>query len=199
MSGNTSATGGYLQRTNAPVTQAQLEDAVQSLIQGVTGIPPDLIRPRWQPEPPNQPPAGTDWAAFGIIERETTGFPYISHANGGSSTLYRWPILSLMVSVYGPNAEDNAEDLRDACYIAQNFEQLNLLGIRLIEAGSVTMVPDLINVQYINRADMRIRLATEQTRTYAIKDIVSADGTITADTGVSGQWLATDPNPSPGG
>lgn len=188
-----SASGGPLPQINAPISEEQIEDTVQAIVAGVLRFPGSLVRPRWQTTDPNQPTAGTNWCALGITDRETNGFPYVRHERGGPSVLYRWPTLTVLVSVYGPNAADNAEALRDALYMNQNWESLSLLGIRFLEAVGVTLAPDLVNVQWINRADLRIRLTIEQTRSYRILDIASSDGTITADTGVTSQWLTLDP------
>ena len=190
---NTSATGGPLPQINAPISKAALEDAFSATVAGILRLSNGLVRPRWQPGPPNQPDAGVDWVSLGITARDTNGFPYVSHAHGGPSTLIRWPILTVLISLYGPNADDYAEELRDALYLNQNLEALNLLGVKLVEAGEVVAVPDLTNVQWINRVDLRTRFAMEQTRQYNILDFASSDGTVTTDTGVSGSFLAINP------
>jgi hypothetical protein len=51
---------------HSPPYDTDLANFLQKLFAGMTGIASDLIRPRWQPEPPNQPPQGTNWMAFGI-------------------------------------------------------------------------------------------------------------------------------------
>ncbi len=69
MTGNTSATGGFLVPTSAaPDEDTALEDFIHDFIAGVTGIAADMVRPRWQPTPPRQPPVGANWCAFGVTE-----------------------------------------------------------------------------------------------------------------------------------
>lgn len=185
--------GGPLPQINDPVREDDIEDTIQAIVVGILRFPGSLVRPRWQVNDPNQPTADTDWCALGIVDRETQGYPYVRHERGGPSILYRWVTLTVLVSMYGPNATDNAERLRDALYINQSWDSLSLLNIRFIEAVGVTLVPDLVNTQWINRADLRIRFTMEQTRSYRILDIASSDGTITTDTGVTGSFLALDP------
>lgn len=188
MSGNTSATGGYLPQTNTPLADQDLENAITALIAGVLSLPAALVRPRWQMIPPKQPSPTTNWVAVGITSRESTDYPVIKHHNGGPDTLSRWSVLRCAVSVYGPGAQGLAEQLRDALYINQNFEALSSVGIKLMDAGNVTAVPDLFNMQWINRADIEVRLAQAVDRDYAILDIASSQGSITTNNDVESDW-----------
>lgn len=188
MSGNTSATGGYLPQVNTALADQDLENALTALISGVLQMSAALVRPRWQAIPPKQPSPTTNWVSLGIVSRESKDYPVIKHHAGGPDTLTRWSTLRVAVSVYGPNASGLAEQLRDALYINQNFEQLSLQGIKLLDAGNVTAVPDLFNMQWINRADVEIRLAQAVDRDYQVLDIASSQGTITTDDDVTTEW-----------
>jgi hypothetical protein len=190
MPGNTSATGGYLPQVNAALSDQAIDDAITAVIAGILGISNSLIRPRWQPLPPRQPPPSANWVAMGITERRPMDYPYIRHFNGGPDQLTRWSQATAMVSVYGPGASGLAEQLRDGLYIAQNREALAASGISLTEAGTVTAVPDLFNAQWINRADLELRFAIAIDRQYAVLDIAESTGTITADGGVAVHWDA---------
>lgn len=173
---NNSATGGYLNQKNSFLSDDNLMNAVQEMIVGVLDMTPTLVRPRWQPTPPRQPDPTTDWIAIAIISRTSTDYPHIQHGNNnGPDTLTRWTTLNLLASMYGPNAQRIAEQLRDALYIAQNFEHLNTLGVRMRDAGELTAVPELTNNVWVNRADLPITLVMEAQRTYDIRDILSAD------------------------
>lgn len=64
-----SSTGGYLQPT--PVIPQMpgglsLRQFLQTVFVGISGLPPELVRPRWQKNPPKQPDIDTNWMAFGI-------------------------------------------------------------------------------------------------------------------------------------
>jgi hypothetical protein len=192
LSGNTSATGGYLPQVNTPLADQDLENAITALVAGVLQMSAALVRPRWQAIPPKQPSPTTNWAAVGITSRETADYPVIQHHAGGPDTLTRWSILHCAVSIYGPNASGLAEQLRDALYINQNFEALSAVGIKLMDAGNVTAVPDLFNTQWINRADIEIRLAQAVDRDYAVLDIASSHGIVTTDDDVTSEWNVSE-------
>jgi len=188
LSGNTSATGGYLPQSNTPLADQDLENAITAAVAGVLNMSASMVRPRWQALPPKQPSPTTNWASVGITSRESMDYPVIQHHAGGPDTLTRWSTLRCAVSIYGPNASGLAEQLRDAFYINQNFEALSAIGIKLVDAGNVTAVPDLFNMQWINRADIEIRLAQAVDREYQVLDIASSQGTITTDNDVTSEW-----------
>ena len=54
---NTSATGGYLAGQLAPLADDELDDAIQAAVASISGLPGDLVRPRWQPAGPSPRPA----------------------------------------------------------------------------------------------------------------------------------------------
>lgn len=186
---HSSATGGYLRPTNTPLSDRQLENVLHDALSGMLGIPPDLVRPRWQPRPPSQPSTTLNWCAFGVTLRTPMDYPVVQHFNGGPSRLTRWSAVTVLVSLYGPDCEELALVLQDGLYIAQNREQLELVGIRLTDVGEATSVPDLVNVQWIGHVDVPIRLAQAIDRDYNILDLASSEGTITTDTEVVGAWV----------
>jgi len=192
MSGNTSATGGFLTQQNTPLSDQALEDAITAAVRGIIGLPDGMVRPRWQPIPPKQPAPSVNWAAVGITERIGIDYPVIRHFNGGPDRLTRWSSLLVMISIYGPGCQGLAEQLRDGFYIAQNGEQLGALNIKIIDVGKVTAVPDLFNMQWINRSDLSLRLAQAVDRDYAVLDLASSQGFFTADDNVTTEW---DVNP----
>jgi hypothetical protein len=101
------------------------------MLAGLTGLRGDLIRPRWQPLPPNQPPAGTNWAAVGVMERMPLDYTFEKFVTDPSSdsdtfTLQRQERLEVMASFYGPSAGGYAQIVRDGIYLSQNREALAL-------------------------------------------------------------------------
>jgi hypothetical protein len=197
---NSSATGGFLPQLNTPLSDDALMNVIHDTISGITGIPANLVRPRWQPgidvngnriTPPNQPPAGTLWCGVGITLRTSTDYPQIRHINGGPDRLTRWSQLTVLASIFGPGCQGIAEQLRDGLYVWQNQELLNTVGVKVIDAGEIAAVPDLTNYQWINRADVPIHLAQAVDRDYNVLDIVESAGTITSDTGVSDPFDVT--------
>jgi hypothetical protein len=69
---------------------------------------------------------------------------------------------------------------RTGLWVNQNWEQLAPLGLTLADVGDVTVTAELINETWLRRADMPIFLAQTIDRTYAILNILSADGIIHA-------------------
>jgi hypothetical protein len=192
MSGNSSATGGYLRQLNTPLSDDALLDAIHDAIAGITGIAPELVRPRWQHLPPNQPPntppAATNWCAFGITDRTPINYPVIRHFAGGPDRVTRWSAVTVLASLYGPACHALAEQLRDGFYVDQNREQLGLVGVKLTEVGELTAVPDQVNLQWLNHVDIPIILAQSVDRDYDVLDIASSQGTITTENGVTVDW-----------
>lgn len=185
---NTSATGGYLlpSSTPAPLEGQSLLRFLQQVIAAITGLDGTLVRPRWQPEPPNIPTAGTAWAAVGITSRSSDTYPYVGmNADGLSSTLQRHEQLDLLCSFYdlgsGGEADNYAALLRDGMAIAQNREALAAGSFKLIEVGDLLAVPSLLKDRWLYRVDLPLSLRRVVQRTYAVESILSGDITLDAE------------------
>lgn len=191
MSGNTSATGGFLTPAVSPsvLEDPNLTDLLTALIVGTTGIAATLVRPRWQPEPPNTPPATTDWCGVGIMRRVGEGgLPYIAHDPGdgvdpetATDQMQRHEVLEVMASFYGPNAAAKAEALNDGLYIAQNRETLSLADAGLADVGDILTTADLVNNQWIERVDFTFFIRRQRKRGYAVLNIAEAPVNIVPD------------------
>lgn len=182
---NTSATGGYLSPAASarPLEDDALAAALQAMVVGITGLPGNMVRPRWQPVVPKQPEVGTDWCAIGVTTDDSTDYPAVIHdgTGDGDDQLQRWDEFTVLASFYGPNAMGFADLLRDGLYIAQNREQMQADDMDLIEVGTRTTAPDLLNQQWIRRYDLPIRIRRKSVRTYPVLNILSADSTVTTD------------------
>lgn len=178
-----SSTGGYLAPATspAPLEGQALNRFLQQVWVGITGLNGTLVRPRWQPEPPAIPAFGTNWMAFGIMRRPGDTFASVIHNADGSDTVYRQEILHVLCTFYGPDADNYASLLREGLSVAQNREVLQLNSFGLIEVGEPVPVPDLIKERWTYRVDMNVVLRRSITRTYAILDVLSADGTVDTD------------------
>jgi hypothetical protein len=157
--------------------------AMQTMVSQLSNLPGTLVRPRWQPMPPTQPDAGTTWAAVGILRTEADQFPYIVHdpsttlpgqSSPGVDRMQRHATISVIVTYYGPLAEDSAAMLRDALYVPQNMEPLTAISAKILEVHDMNRVPEIINQQFIDRVDLRIDLRQQINRVYPIFDIASA-------------------------
>ena len=185
MSGNTSATGGYLvEIPPGPPTGEQITAALQATVRALTGLPGSLVRPRWQPMPPTQPDAGVTWASVGTVSMEADDYPVIIHdgltqlvgaVGPGVDRLTRHVTITAVVTFYGPEAEDVAGAFRDAFYIQQNWEPLHVLGLNMREVHDLARAPELVNQQWIDRVDIRLEMRGQLTRVYPVLNLDGAD------------------------
>lgn len=175
MSGNNSSTGGYIQPTAVlptPLDDDALNNAFQGLVVGITGLPSTLVRPRWQSQPPTQPPVTTDWCAVGVTEYELYDYPQVTHDENGD-TLHRYERITILASFYGPDAGMYSSMFRDGLYIQQNLYTFwSTTGIKLRGAEDIFRMPELINSQYVNRSDLAVNFVRFVERTYPILDII---------------------------
>jgi len=191
---NTSATGGPLAPSAPPAPQPlegqALLDFLQGLFVGILGIDGKLVRPRWQPEPPNIPTEGNAWIAFGVTARPSDTYPFIGQLSGvdDANQLQRHEQLTILLSLYdlgsGGQADALAALLRDGLAVPQNREllQLNLMG--LTEVGEPIAVPSLLKERWLYRVDMTVVIAREILRNYPVLPLQEVVGTLTAESDV---------------
>jgi len=188
---NDSSTGGYLLPNPAPAPQPlegkALMQFVQAVVVGISGLPGPMVRPRWQPEPPNIPADGTCWCAIGINNRASDTFPYVAHeaAGNGDDHMQRQEQLDLLASFYDLGISGEADlfaaQLRDGFAIAQNREALQLAGWQFAFGGDLLTVPSLLKQRWLYRVDYAFSIRRQIDRTYPVLNLESAQGTITSD------------------
>lgn len=181
---NTSATGGYLAPTApVPPDDDALDDLLQLLVVGVTGMPGAMVRPRWQTTVPKKPEPNEDWCAIGITRQASDAGPAIQHDGDGegSDQYIRHQEIDLLCSFYGPAAKGLAQLLADSMAIPQNSEQLALNGMKFIRASDIQPAPALINQQWNRRYDLTLTLRRKITRTYPVLNLLSAEVQSTTD------------------
>ena len=178
-----SAEPGYLEPSASPVYDDGLEDILQAAIVGITGLAGTLVRPRWQPEPPQQPDFAIDWCAFGLTDTEVDTFAYDKHdpAGQGVNRVQRDEVLTVLHSFYGPNAHANCERLRDGFEVSQNRDFLRTNGITLIEVGKAQQLPALVKEKWVKRIDTTIQYRRRTSRTFQVLTITSAQGQIVTE------------------
>jgi hypothetical protein len=197
---NDSSTGGYLLPSDAgPLEGQALLDFLQGVIVGITGLAGTMVRPYTQSEPPNIPDAGNAWCAFRIGNRPSDRFPYVQHnpndAEGeGSDMLQRHETLHIHCSFYdlgaGGLADNLASLLRDGLSIAQNREVLTLNNMGLAYTGEPTPAPIVVKTRWLYRVDLEIVIRRQITRTYPVRNIESAQSTITTNSGLTEQIIS---------
>lgn len=175
---------GYLQpvSTNSEKNDQELDRFLSNLVSSITGIPGELVRPRWQKEPPNEPDFNVDWAAIGETGPRTRDvFSAEVHVGGlsdGQDIVIRNEILQILCSFYGPNAQANSELLAMGLGLAQNREAMELNGFGLVEVQDSLRVPALIKDRWLWGMDTPIRLRRQQQYTYAVPSLIAAEGVI---------------------
>lgn len=182
MSHNTSATGGYLSPSLA-MSQTALEDELHALIAGITQLPANLVRPRWQPDPPRVPDQDVNWCAFGITLFDPQNFAEVRHHGHGDGRdeLVEYEDMNLLASFYGPGHLDLARQLKAGMHIPQNRAKLRPAGIAFIKAGAVTHLPEAVALQWRARADLPLHFRLETRRFYAVLNILKVQGGLNAD------------------
>jgi hypothetical protein len=182
---NNSTTGGFLAPTSTggDLNDAALQDFLQTIIVGIVGLPGNLVRPRFQDEPPNPPDYGTDWCAIGPGTRQRDPFSAVIQ-NSTNTKVIRNRELEILASFYGPQAETNGELLAMGFEVPQNREALQYAnaawtGFNLISGvrGPV-IAPALIKGRWYYRADYSFSIRQQQQYTYPVETLEEAKGTI---------------------
>lgn len=156
------------------------DELFQGLVASVSGLPGELVRPRWQPNPPKRPEYSVDWAAVGVTEVVPDDGPVILHdgasnAGQGWDEYQRHEDLMVLVSFYGPQSHRKAYRLRDGLCIPQNLEQMLQQRVAFIDAGPIRAAPELYNQVWTRRHDIELRFRRKAARNYEILNILSAD------------------------
>lgn len=179
--------------TGGDLNDSALAQFLQQLVVGITGMPGQYVRPRWQPEPPNEPAYGTDWAGIGTTERNSDVFAFERLINiygygegeyGESDPVYggvgwcvvRQQILTVLLSMYGPNSESNATKFAMGLGLSQNREVLTRNGMGLVEVeASTPIIPELRNARYVYRVDTTFRIRRSQNYQYNVVSVTAAN------------------------
>lgn len=186
---NTSATGGYLAPSSAlPPEDDAFDNVIQALVVGVTALPGNLVRPRWQPTPPPQPESTVNWCAIGVKEEDVQrGRAQITHDgadNGGlgSDTLQVNDEVEVLASFYGPNARQFANLFRDGLQVPQNREALALQGYRIPQMPTPGLfIPEIINQVTYRRVDMTFRITRANVTVWPIENLLEVQGDLITD------------------
>lgn len=180
---NTSATGGYLVPTSSepPPGGLTLEDFIQTVLVGVSGIAGTLVRPKWQIEPPKYPDITVNWIAFAIVTNRPDANASVSMDANDVTLLQRQETLSVQLSFYGPDALEKSSIVRDGFQIQQNLEALRLANMGYNGITDAVRGPDLFNERWVDRYESTLTLVRQVQRAYPILAFASAHGSIHTD------------------
>lgn len=175
------------QNTRALPNGFTLDQFIQTVLVGVSGIDPQLVRPEWQKDGPKIPDVVVNWLAYGITQAPPDANGYIGMNGDGVMLSQRHADLMVMCAFYGPQALDYATIVRDGFQIPNNRSQLSLANMGFVSTGTPLHIPDLVNERWVNRYQLEIRLRIETERTYDILSLLGAHGTINTVVGTQEQ------------
>jgi hypothetical protein len=176
-----SSTVGYIkpQTPNPPpFGKLSFEQFLQTVFVGVSGLPGDLVRPKWQVNPPAQPDILVDWLAIGLAEDDADTFTYSGVDDNGNNQFMRMEALAVQCTFYGPNSLDYMRIVRDGLQLGQNREALQKALMDFVNTSKGMRVPDLVNERWVNRWEMTAYFRRQDMRVYPILDFVSGSGSV---------------------
>lgn len=178
MTTNNSATGGYLQPSPlAPLPGGlAFKQFVQTVFVGVSGLPGDLVRPKWQIDPPKQPDIDIDWMAIGLVVNKADTNSYNGTLPDGTNQTQRMEELEIQCAFYGPESDSLAALVRDGFQVPQNLEALRAAKMGFVSTSQMMHVPDLVNERWVDKYEMSVFMRREILRIYPILTFVSASG-----------------------
>ncbi len=171
-----SSTGGYIAPSGpGPADDLALDIILQRMVAGITGLPDNMVRPRWQKKPPREPEVDTNWCAVGVLDHTREVGIFLA-TDAVETRFRRNEDLSLLASFYGPNASANAGRLVDGLALTQNLEAVAADGLVLGEVGTIRSAPDLIHELWRRRYDVPILMRRRIDRTYPIRPVAGLGG-----------------------
>ncbi len=155
-----------------------LNQFIQTVFVGITGLDGKLVRPNWQVAPPKSPDLDVNWMAFGVTSLAPDANGYVGVNQAGATVTQRHETLEVACSLYGPAADVTYGLIRDGFQIPNNLESLRAANMGFVEVTQAQHIPDLVNERFINRLTMSVILRREIQRIYPILTVLSARGTI---------------------
>jgi len=174
--GPDSSAAGFLRPLSSPIYDDPLDDYFHEFLVGLSGIPGDLVRPRWQPEPPNQPNFTINWLAFGFPRITEDAFAYQGQGpdNPETGLVQRDEVLTMLMSFYGPQGGQIGKQVSASIQLSQNRAYLRTQQISLIEVEDQIKLPALLKEKWVPRVDINVRFRRRAGWVFAIRSVESA-------------------------
>lgn len=172
-SANSSA-AGFLAPLTAPIYDNPLDDFFHAFLVALTTIPGQLVRPRWQPEPPNMPDFTVDWLAWGIVDIDEDRFAWQGQTDDVTSVVERDEIMTMLMSFYGPRASQLAKQFSASVQLSQNRAYLQPQKLTVIEVLNQVRIPALTKEKWVPRVDQRVLFRRRASWAYEIRTLESA-------------------------
>lgn len=167
-----SSIAGFLAPSSEPLEDEGLENLLHDVIVGITGIPGDMVRPRWQPEPPQQPDFPSSWVAFGVQRTSHDVFSYQTMVDDGQQ-VQRDSVLYVLHSFYGPVSSGLCSRFRDGLDVSQNRDLLQAQGLELVEMQEALNIPALLKSVWVKRVDAMVVYRRRTVRTFPVLTITA--------------------------
>jgi hypothetical protein len=173
VSGTSTQPGPLTPALPPPPGDQSFDEVLQGVIAQLVPLTGPMVRPRWQLNPPPQPPATANWCAVGITNEEPRGYDdQVVNSDEQTLTITRLCDVEITASFYGPQAMTNAGILRDAFLLGQNRYLLQSLGLGITWLGAATRNPELDNERFVEKADIVIQCERTVARTYNVTTVL---------------------------
>lgn len=167
---------GFLAPVSWPIYDDPLDDFLHVFFTALSTLPGQLVRPRWQPEPPNLPNFATNWLAWGITDVEEDRFAHQEEVAAAGPLpdllkVSRDELLNALLSFYGPKAGQLAKQVSASAQLGQNRAYLRAQNMTIVEVLGHFRVPALLKEKWVPRVDMRIVFRRRATFSYQVKTL----------------------------
>lgn len=179
---NNSSTGGYLAPTYPALPDGlTLDQFVNTIIAGMTGLAGQNVRPRFQQNPPKTPDVDFNWCAFKNQNFLTDANAYVEVMDDATTKLVEHEQFDIFCSFYGPLAEDLARAFRTGFQISQNREPMFKANMGFKGHSAIIPADELINERWFQRRDVTVTIVRQIQPLYEILSFESATGIIVTD------------------
>jgi len=184
---NTSATGGFLNVVNHPLSQEQIEALLFPIITNLTGLDESHVFVAYQQTPPAAPKLEEDWVGYYLSMMGADNFPQVYHDPSGEGTdievenvHWNW-----VMEFVGPNSVHLARQLRASIYIEQNRPmELYNNGLAIKYADSLKFFPYVENGKWLKKSYLRIKIDQWCPYRFDVLNLLSAHGRGVTDEGL---------------